>query len=90
MDKNISIHAPRERCDRHISTTSRCFQNFNPRTPREVRLSLSEYAKMHGNFNPRTPREVRLHFTDEITLIAYDFNPRTPREVRQRNSPLRA
>ena len=34
MDKEISIHAPREGCDVHfISACVRLIVNFNPRTP---------------------------------------------------------
>ena len=38
--KIISIHAPRERCDQRIRTIRVFHKNFNPRTPREVRLSF--------------------------------------------------
>ena len=37
--KQISIHAPRERCDVSSLLLRRSLENFNPRTPREVRLN---------------------------------------------------
>ena len=37
----ISIHAPIVGCDRGIKTDTKCKQNFNPRTHRGVRQSLS-------------------------------------------------
>ena len=57
----ISIHAPREGCDGWRFDSSRWLQNFNPRTPRGVRLyTHKDGYTMHQDFNPRTPRGVRL------------------------------
>ena len=36
------------------------FVNFNPRTPRGVRLFIRDSLIRLSNFNPRTPRGVRL------------------------------
>ena len=61
--------------------------NFNPRTPRGVRLFCSFFSAYRGNFNPRTPRGVR-----PVRSVSYppevDFNPRTPRGVRRPNSRI--
>ncbi len=70
-----------------------CGQNFNPRTPRGVRLFVWRLHLLYQyNFNPRTPRGVRRTRFFPVTLFRY-FNPRTPRGVRLRRrggSPLYA
>ena len=38
VERSISIHAPRERCDHFAPCRARVRYDFNPRTPREVRL----------------------------------------------------
>ena len=59
----ISIHAPREGCDFFALPLSHSAQDFNPRTPRGVRLSdLCGISSDQINFNPRTPRGVRRCF----------------------------
>ena len=60
--QTISIHAPRERCDRSGRSSLSCISYFNPRTPREVRRSRPCILAYSANFNPRTPREVRPYF----------------------------
>ena len=78
----ISIHAPREGCDALRACLSEPGMDFNPRTPRGVRLdsSMTEYLSVL-NFNPRTPRGVRRRrFSSRRSTD--NFNPRTPRGVR--------
>ena len=57
--QEISIHAPREGCDLGGFTTGLECGNFNPRTPRGVRLPRFGAANPLNYFNPRTPRGVR-------------------------------
>ena len=82
----ISIHAPREGCDETQERVLHNRINFNPRTPRGVRLS--EYRRRHTryNFNPRTPRGVR-RWPIRSCISLWNFNPRTPRGVRQQTLP---
>ena len=55
--------------------------DFNPRTPRGVRL-LREIIPLDASyFNPRTPRGVR-PVSVSLSICAFNFNPRTPRGVR--------
>ena len=62
----ISIHAPREGCDgQHRGGHIRGYEDFNPRTPRGVRLRREGGHAGAGDFNPRTPRGVRLGMTDD-------------------------
>ena len=57
--------------------------NFNPRTPRGVRLLPSgQWRYVPGDFNPRTPRGVRLSGSASRRGCRRNFNPRTPRGVR--------
>ena len=57
--------------------------NFNPRTPRGVRLCCSGLRRRGGcDFNPRTPRGVRPREAKLIESLTANFNPRTPRGVR--------
>ena len=56
----ISIHAPREGCDRKAFKSISKAKHFNPRTPRGVRQGPSgRCSRDSDNFNPRTPRGVR-------------------------------
>ena len=49
---NISIHAPREGCDKRLEVVGIRTGYFNPRTPPKT-------ATLTQNFNPRTPHGVR-------------------------------
>ena len=56
----ISIHAPREGCDKSQTLASSFFiAHFNPRTPRGVRRTPLSVSNSPIHFNPRTPRGVR-------------------------------
>ena len=58
---DISIHAPRVRCDKSTVRIWSCLSNFNPRTSCEVRLQGRWRKCFRGEyFNPRTSCEVRL------------------------------
>ena len=83
----ISIHAPREGCDARTPVVSSASPDFNPRTPRGVRLVLIDCRGKIANFNPRTPRGVRLIKAAYTAALAVYFNPRTPRGVRQQTLP---
>ena len=80
----ISIHAPREGCDRCGAACFRSARHFNPRTPRGVRPSFqSLLGRARRDFNPRTPRGVRRDQNADRRRRSDHFNPRTPRGVRQ-------
>ena len=80
----ISIHAPREGCDTLPHTIFLSPGNFNPRTPRGVRLGVTDnHLRCGEDFNPRTPRGVRPGGCRPRCRWAGDFNPRTPRGVRR-------
>ena len=55
----ISIHAPYTGCDIIIAIISVYHDNFNPRTPRGVRLLPRLHTRQGRHFNPRTLRGVR-------------------------------
>ena len=58
---NISIHAPRVRCDIWPIKCINVLTYFNPRTSCEVRhLLYFLYLQLEAYFNPRTSCEVRL------------------------------
>ena len=83
----ISIHAPREGCDLAYLFSRWPPGNFNPRTPRGVRLSAPMSTALLCHFNPRTPRGVRRGCPSSGTHCTRYFNPRTPRGVRQQTLP---
>ena len=58
--QGISIHAPRGGCDRRRACRATLRNDFNPRTPRGVRLGRCARPPVRIYFNPRTPRGVRL------------------------------
>ena len=78
----ISIHAPREGCDKQGGFSISTGENFNPRTPRGVRphhiidLYLCAFISIHA------PREGCDAFLPRSGRPADHFNPRTPRGVR--------
>ena len=78
----ISIHAPREGCDKAPLAGGTKERNFNPRTPRGVRLFGVLTKNRSLDFNPRTPRGVRRGGMS-APMRGGDFNPRTPRGVRR-------
>ena len=53
--RRISIHAPRERCDCDGTRLCPCFLHFNPRTPREVRLSVTADRRERQEFQSTHP-----------------------------------
>ena len=55
----ISIHAPLAGCDMEAIIWQSHIKNFNPRTPRGVRLLARPTRRRSRHFNPRTPRGVR-------------------------------
>ena len=79
----ISIHAPRERCDKQKNNRICTLSNFNPRTPREVRHTGTDKRRRDYQFQSTHP--ARGATADGQTANAYEhyFNPRTPREVRR-------
>ena len=59
VQNEISIHAPLAGCDHSSQLLDLKIVNFNPRTPRGVRLQSIGVSPLLSNFNPRTPRGVR-------------------------------
>ncbi len=56
---DVSIHAPRVRCDSITCIFAGRTAGFNPRTSCEVRQSNSDAITIYQRFNPRTSCEVR-------------------------------
>ena len=78
----ISIHAPREGCDRHALRFSRSLSRFQSTHPaRGATTRGLSFCSIKPDFNPRTPRGVRQRPPSWTTRV-YNFNPRTPRGVR--------
>ena len=86
---NISIHAPRERCDLSWKGCSQMANDFNPRTPREVRHVKAKGARVVLWISIHAPRERCDENMLVVIIVALDFNPRTPREVRRMMKKLR-
>ena len=61
-------------------------QDFNPRTPRGVRLIVTEHAWKEGSISIHAPREGCDLWRALYRTDGSDFNPRTPRGVRQDGS----
>ena len=80
----ISIHAPREGCDKAPLAGGTKERNFNPRTPRGVRRSVMRSSICSNSISIHAPREgcdERPCCTSETGR--HYFNPRTPRGVRR-------
>ena len=71
----ISIHAPREGCDRLTGVRSRWTRDFNPRTPRGVRLDASGQegsGLLFQSTHPArgaTPQAVLILYLDAVISI---------------------
>ena len=80
---SISIHAAQEGCDHKASRKQCCAaRNFNPRSPRGLRLNPVFKPVNESHFNPRSPRGLRQEpVAVDVSAIAY-FNPRSPRGLR--------
>ena len=78
----ISIHAPREGCDRKAFKSISKAKHFNPRTPRGVRHMLRGGGTGPHGFQSTHPARGATggRCTDAIPSVY--FNPRTPRGVR--------
>ncbi len=80
---DISIHAPRVRCDFLLCFLHTGHIHFNPRTSCEVRLIISEHISYDIFISIHAPR-VRCDQAEETNnAYYYYFNPRTSCEVRQ-------
>ena len=55
--QSISIHAPREGCDIRPAGSSSPASNFNPRTPRGVRLTVMTATPVIPKISIHAPRE---------------------------------
>ena len=80
--KSISIHAPREGCDKPILPVC-AVSSISIHAPREgCDIDIDCVVCPKCDFNPRTPRGVRQnnirYYKNPLTY----FNPRTPRGVR--------
>ena len=79
----ISIHAAQEGCDNGRRSHEKNSNDFNPRSPRGLRLMV-RYLELQAaiNFNPRSPRGLRRYIYSNGCFL-FDFNPRSPRGLRQ-------
>ena len=67
---NISIHAAQEGCDVLQIWYPLGVFNFNPRSPRGLRLKSRKCPHfVHFYFNPRSPRGLRLAYFDNLSDI---------------------
>ena len=84
VQQAISIHAPREGCDRlYLMALFGTYNNFNPRTPRGVRRPRRMVQNRHGAISIHAPREgCDVQIGRRAQDDAKHFNPRTPRGVR--------
>ena len=81
--RRISIHAPREGCDKQNLRHHHRIYNFNPRTPRGVRLSIDNWwLKGNVQFQSTHPARGATWCSGAGTGQTDHFNPRTPRGVR--------
>ena len=55
----ISIHAAQEGCDSCIISAKVVKIDFNPRSPRGLRRTRSDFSSIKPYFNPRSPRGLR-------------------------------
>ena len=78
----VSIHAPREGCDRRYLSETTNLLSFNSRTPGGVRLTRISVQRAISRFNSRTPGGVRLTLIRCNYYATYCFNSRTPGGVR--------
>ena len=63
--------------------------DFNPRSPRGLRLRRLEYTRRLRDFNPRSPRGLRRACGRRCNGRGNYFNPRSPRGLRHRAYSLR-
>ena len=81
--RHISIHAPREGCDRVVCICLyHLTHDFNPRTPRGVRPMLRMMRSSATRFQSTHPARGATGGTCQRTPVRRYFNPRTPRGVR--------
>ena len=79
----ISIHAPREGCDRPRPPPGRPpGSHFNPRTPRGVRLAPPYFRSASATFQSTHPARGATAAFRWRNSPPGNFNPRTPRGVR--------
>ena len=78
----VSIHAPREGCDRRTIRERDRRLGFNSRTPGGVRHTSETLTTTRTSFNSRTPGGVRLTLIRCNYYATYCFNSRTPGGVR--------
>ena len=83
----ISIHAPREGCDRGCQPMSKRLIHFNPRTPRGVRPRPRAHSRAINLISIHAPREGCDCPWSTGSARPSNFNPRTPRGVRQQTLP---
>ncbi len=82
MSVKISIHAPREGCDRAMAALPETVADFNPRTPRGVRRFYSALLVRYWEISIHAPREGCDVLNIQVSDLHINFNPRTPRGVR--------
>ena len=80
---SISIHAPREGCDLFLFLFVFVILNFNPRTPRGVRLLYLRPVSNHFVFQSTHPARGATFTNAANRGERFNFNPRTPRGVRR-------
>ena len=84
LDALISIHAPRVGCDDFWGGAGSWRNNFNPRTPCGVRLSLPTSSAIWEIFQSTHPVWGATTLSLYHLIWTSNFNPRTPCGVRRR------
>ena len=82
----ISIHAPREGSDFHLSFPPTTLSNFNPRSPRRERPAYYVLYHRESSISIHAPREGSDVCVNDFGSCFVYFNPRSPRRER----PIRA
>ena len=77
----ISIHAAQEGCDGGWRYQQRQHNNFNPRSPRGLRLAVTVGNGLSRYFNPRSPRGLRLVTYQRFCRIGWLFQSTQPKRA---------
>ena len=81
---DISIHASRMGCDRHVTASRHVRKYFNPRIPYGMRQAMRDAAADHVLFQSTHPVWDATPHTRSKVHVIYDFNPRIPYGMRRR------
>ena len=78
----ISIHAAQKGCDEVLWITIYLLKDFNPRSPRGLRLQVQCYRNLPFRFQSTQPKRAATQIHKRKVLKNENFNPRSPRGLR--------